>query len=203
MTKCAEKSGWGEATGCIGDVVNKDSKVKDAFESWSKKKEEERKKKELDKIKAWPDQKMKSVDGKLKGSTSEVSFTIQLPESFKPAKDGGSDLIARYEMKDDSEEFFVGPSVSVSMGFGPPDLDQEVKSATDIMKAKITKQDKTDKGYTLETESELGVNVKVAVKNGDSSIDCEAHLYSDEQKEAKDKLVPWLEKICQSLAVKS
>jgi hypothetical protein len=163
---------------------------------------EDYEKKETDKIAAWPSQKTKTVEGTLKGfgSDKHTPFTIELPESFQKSTTGSTETMITYEMKEDGS-YLIGPSITLRAGFGPPDVEEAVKLAG-MTKDKVTKKETTANGYTVVTEGEFGIGVESAVKNGEGSLECSAHLYSEKQKAAKDQLVPWLEKICGSLAVK-
>lgn len=216
IATCVDMSDADAAGGCLFGVMLGDEKLKaesekdmkkamDDAEKKSKQDEEDKKKKSADKIAGWPGLATKNVDGKLKsysGDNQYTNFTIQLPEKFEADPKASTETMIHYEMKGESDDpFFIGPSITIMQGLGAPDLDAELK-VVEATKQNVVKKDKTDKGYVIETDGDLGVEVKVSVKNGENSIECSAHLYGDEQKAAKDKLMPWLEKLCTSIAIK-
>jgi len=202
---CVDMSDPETAGACLLVVVLGDDKLKEDSEKQSKKDEEDRKKKSAEKIAGWADIKGKATEISFKSLMEEgktINLTADVPEGFEKDAGMSSDNSAAYMMKEDKDSLmFVTPQVTFRSSFGEPNLDEEVKSL-EMLKQKPVKQEKTDKGYTLTSEGEMGLKAQVAVKNGENAVLCEASIYGDDAKPAKDKLLPWLEKICKSMTVK-
>jgi hypothetical protein len=210
ITSCADRPGYWEASGCIEDVVDENEKVDDAFAALEKKKREEMKKALLEtdeekqlltKLKAWPNEKPHKVKGIARSDGTEVAFTLLLPKRFelKRQKDDLDD--AYYEMQNDVETDFA-PSIRVSLGLGPADLEDAKNIATESnTNEAILSAEKTDSGYVLATENDFGVDVAVVVTTDDVTVECTGSLIGDDVTAAKETLVPWLIKTCRSLEV--
>ena len=191
---CTEKDTEDAVMGCVLGCVLGDEKLKAASEKKSAKEKEER----AGKLLKIADAPSKSFDGKIKTFDDKtLNFSISLGEGFAEDTKLASESMKSYELK--SEDLF-GPSVTISSGFDT-DLDKAVKQAGEL-KEKVIKQEKTDKGYILSTESDGMIKAEVLVKSGESVISCRANAFGDEYVKNKDKFLPWLEKMCSSLAIK-
>jgi hypothetical protein len=185
--------------------MGSDPKLEEVQSKQDKRKEERRKQARADSIGAWADMKTKTFTGKLKGYDGSVTdYTIDLGEAFDLPAGRATDSLVMYDFKSPDPDIFVGPHVSIRRGYGAPDLDSDVASEEQLHR-KVTKKEKLDDGHVIVSESDDGssIEVKVSKKAGAyGSVHCDASLYSEDLVGAKDKLVPWLVKMCSSLTLK-
>jgi len=210
IASCTDRPGYWEASGCIEDVVDENEKLDDAFAALEKKKREEMKKALLEtdeekqlltKLSAWPNEKPHKVKGIARSDGTEVAFTLLLPKNFELRRQKDDLDDAYYEMQNDVETDFA-PSIRVSLGLGPADLEDAKNAATErSTNDEILSAEKTDSGYVLATENDFGVDVSVVVATDEVTVECTGSLIGDDVTAAKETLVPWLIKACRSLKV--
>ncbi|MFO0615469.1 MAG: hypothetical protein U0414_22945 [Polyangiaceae bacterium] len=125
---------------------------------------------------------------------ADHSVTLDLPENLE-STDKELSVFLNWKKTPNAKE---GPSLSVMQRYSMPSMEEEVKDAT----GKVTKQEKTTDGFVLVVESEYSLEVKVVKKSisteygGDQAIECNARFIDRRALAAKDRIAPWLEKLC-------
>lgn len=192
---CADQSTNEAASGCMLLCVMGDEKLKAREEEKEKKAEAER----AEKLVKVVDLPMKSVDGVIKSyEGKEIKYSLSLADGFAEDKTIAADSMKTYELK--VEELIAGPTVTIMPSF-QPDLDNDVKMAAEL-KEKVVKKEKTERGHILSTEGEGMLKAEVVVQSGKSALSCKATFFGDKAVEKKEKILPWLEKLCGSLTIK-
>jgi hypothetical protein len=194
---CADQSTQEAAAGCTFACVLSDPKLKEA-----EKKQEDAVNdasaagsKELAKV---VDQPVKPIKGKMMTFDDKpFSFSLALAEGFTEDASMATDTIRSWDVK--IPGLLTGPNVTL-MPTLAPDFERDVKQAAEL-KETVVKKEKTDKGHVLITENKGMLKAEVVVTAGARAVSCKASLYDETAAQQKDKYLPWLEKMCRSLAV--
>ena len=197
VAACADQSTQEAAAGCTFACVLSDPKLKEAEQ-----KQEDAAKdassagsKELEKV---LDQPVKPIKGKMKTFDDKpFSFSLSLAEGFTEDASMATDTIRSWDVK--IPGLLTGPNVTI-MPTLAPDFERDVKQAAEL-KETVVKKEKTDKGHVLVTEDKGMLKAEVVVTAGARAVSCKASLYDETAVQQKDKFLPWLEKMCRSLAV--
>lgn len=127
---------------------------------------------------------------------ADRTITLNLPSNLTQDADKSIPAFLRWN---DTVTAKDGPSVTVMGRYTPPSLESAIAGISGS--EKVVKQEKTNDGFVLVTESSYSLEVSVVRRlppsdYGEQAIECKASLHGDKAIAAKDKILPWLEKLC-------
>lgn len=190
IAECARKDD--RARSCASEIKYSDENYKKGLELLK----EDIKKEKIEKVARITELKTTPVTLKARGySDVERSVTLDLPANLN---DGSATLPAFIQWKE-SDDAKKGPSLTVRERYSMPSMDDALRSAS--ASDKIVKQEKTDQGYVIAIESSYSLEVSVVQKlppndYSQPAMECEARFSDTKAIAAKDKILPWLEKLC-------
>ena len=143
---------------------------------------------ETNEVLAWAKRAPKSFDGQV----GPNKFSIELVEGFTMGRDE--------DMQPASNKFVLVPKdaklgrLTVEVFMQRDSLEHDGKDK------KAAKNQKTDRGWVLSTADESAIVVQVESGEGEAKTLCKVDLLNSYQQ--KDVLLPWFEKMCNSLKLK-
>ncbi len=188
LAECARNED--KARSCASDVKYNDEGYKKSIETLK----EETKRDKIEKLAQITLLKTTPVVFKVRSYGDERTVTLDLPANLNE----GSDSLPAFIQWKETSDAKKGPSLSVRDRYSMPTLEDALRSASSD---KVIKQEKTDQGYVLATETSYSLEVSVVQKLPPSdysqpAMECEARFADSRAIAAKDKIIPWLEKLC-------
>lgn len=194
---CAGQSTHEAASGCTFACVLTDPKLNEAEKKQddAAKDASDARGKELAKV---VDQPVKPIKGTMKTFDDKpFTFTLSLAEGFTEDASMATDTIRSWDLK--IPNLLTGPNVTV-MPTLAPDFERDVQQAAEL-KETVVKKEKLKDRHVITTESKGMLKAEVVVTAGARAVSCKATLFDEGAAKQKEKFLPWLEKMCSSLAV--
>lgn len=190
LSACAGESE--RASACASKI-----RLGDAYKKAIEVLKEETKKDKIAKLAALAELPTSTVTFKLSSygyGDGDRTVTMSLPSNL--AQPGADKALPAYLKWEGTPK--NGPSVSVRQRYSTPTLEEEVRQHSSD---KISKQEKVGDGFvvTLETSYSIEAIVVQKISGGEygaPAMECEARMSGERAIAAKDKLFPWLEKLC-------
>lgn len=182
-----------KARGCVSEIRHGDETFKKALETLKVEVKQEKIAKfaEITQIKTAP------FEAKLRSyGDADRSVSVDLPSNLTDGEDKTLPAFLRWK---DSPGAKDGPTVTLMSRYSMPSMDEQVKQVSGS--EKVVKQESRPDGFTVITESSYSMEVTIVKRisssdYGQQAVECQARLSGDKAIAAKEKLLPWLEKLC-------
>lgn len=127
---------------------------------------------------------------------ADRAISLDLPSNLTDGEDKTVPAFLRWK---DSPGAKGGPTLTVMSRYSMPSIDEQVKQVSGS--EKVVKQESRADGFTVITESSYSLEVTIVKKIGASdygqqALECQTRISGDKAIAAKDKILPWLEKLC-------